>query len=116
MKEVTVDVATLLDVIRENRDHHREQFETAIEAWRRTVTRHLENAVNAARARQEYRTMFALPQPEDHTDDYDDVIGMLEMHTEPTVILTTREYRQYVTDDWDWKEHFTRTAATYTAG
>lgn len=116
MKEVTVDVANLLEVIRENREAHREQFEAAIEAWQATVLRHLQRAVDAARAGKEYRTHFVLPQPEDHTDDYDDVIGMLELHTEPTVTLGTREFRQYVTDDWDWKDHFTRTAASYTVG
>lgn len=114
MKEVTVDTNALREMIAQNRDRHRTHFEAAITGWERSVIQQLTRAVEAARAGTNYQTFFNLPKPEDHTDDYDDVIGMLTMHTEPTVVLTTREYRQYVTDDWDWKDNFVRTASSYT--
>lgn len=116
MKAVTVNKAQLLTIVQGNRESHRARFEEALIGWQRTVTAELQAAVDDALAGRDYRVWFQLPKPEDHTDDYDDIIGMLSMHTEETIELETREYRRYVTDDWDWKHEFDRTYQAYTVG
>lgn len=50
--------------------------------------------------------------PEDHTDEYDKAIGMLEMSVDDTVLITHDEYRQYVLDEWFWKDRNLRALAS----
>ena len=56
-----------------------------------------------------------LAMPEDHTDDYDTVIGMLEFDINETVELDQAQYRSWVQDQWGWQRSFTTTNSTYSS-
>ena len=58
---------------------------------------------------------ISLPTPEDHTDDYDQILLMLEMEINETVTIDYRTFRQYVMDEWDWKASFNTTNTFYAA-
>lgn len=54
---------------------------------------------------------WRLPQPVDHTDDDDQVIGLLEMAVADEVEPSDGDYAQYVRDDWGWRHDFLRRSA-----
>jgi hypothetical protein len=56
---------------------------------------------------------FDLQVPEDHTDDYDLAIRMVELHTEDTIEMTSTDVRTLMMDEWDWLRSFLFTNARY---
>jgi hypothetical protein len=54
-----------------------------------------------------------LQLPQDHTEDYDTVIGMLGMCTEPEIEIQFSDYQKFVEDKWEWKQHFLFSNAGY---
>jgi hypothetical protein len=112
---VEVDTQELLKRIRENRDKHRAIFESALEGFKTQVIEHLERRLEQIRKGKLPDLTIRLPQPEDHTEDYDCVIDMLETHTKDTIQISNLEFAMYVRDDWQWKRQFNQTVSNYTA-
>jgi hypothetical protein len=106
MQVVRVEREKVLERMRENRAQHRAIFEAAIEGYRQRVIEVLDQMIADARAGRRIRQNVGLPEPADHTDDYDLVIDMLELEVEDVIELTQAEFAQYVRDDWGWKGQF----------
>jgi hypothetical protein len=115
MKSVRIDKDALRERVQANRDQHRELYEKAIEGYRKTVIDWFNDQVDRAKAGKSYETYFSMPKPEDHTDDYDRVLDMLDMSIESNFELSQQEFAQYVRDDWGWKREFTATSSNYVA-
>jgi hypothetical protein len=83
-------------------------FEEAYDEYGKRVIENLEEALKAAREQkpQEVRLHFNLVKPEDHTEDYERVLYMLELEKNEEVILTQSEFAQLVQDDWGWRGQF----------
>lgn len=113
MESIKVKKEELLNVLRENRTKHRQIFEEAIEGYRKTVIAEFERRLDDAKAGRKIDIRFTLPQPVDQTKDYDRAIGMLEMTIDDVIHLEEIEYRQYVMDDWSWKQSFLTSNSTY---
>lgn len=116
MNEVQVKKAELIIVLKKNKKTHREEFLKAIEGYRKEAINQLSQSISDAKNGKKINLHFQLTQPIDQTKDYDRVIGMLEMSIDEELMLSEGEYRQYVMDDWVWKEQFTVTNAFYTKG
>jgi hypothetical protein len=56
---------------------------------------------------------LSLPVPEVHTDDYDRILRMLKMHTEPTIELTEEAAMHLVDDQWGWSKSFASNTSSY---
>jgi hypothetical protein len=108
-----INKAELLAILRENQGKHRETFLRAQEGYRRRVIQELDRRLEDARAGREIDLFIRLPEPEDHTADYGREIRMLELETEDTVVLSTREFDQLVMDRWGWSEDFAATSSVY---
>lgn len=115
MDEIRVKKGDLLDVLHTNRDQHQKIFLEALEGYRKKVIEELEARLDAAKKGRKFDAHIALLQPEDHTDDYDTVIGMLEMDMDEYVDLDTGQYKQYVRDQWGWQGRFLTTNAQYSS-
>jgi hypothetical protein len=116
MQNVKLRVSDLLEKIKANRDSHRELFLKAQEGYRAQVIEELDKMLADARAGKKVRRIIGLPEPEDHTSDYDRVIQMLEMCTEETVELDHDEFDNFVRDNWRWKEDWNSTNSRYWMG
>jgi hypothetical protein len=112
--EVTVSKTELLDVLRKNRAGHREQFLKAQEGFRKRAIEELDRSLADAEKGNEIRLAVHLPKPEDHTEDYDREIRMLEMHQEDTVKIRAQLFDQIVMDRWGWSASFAATNSAYT--
>jgi hypothetical protein len=114
METIQVRKDDLLTRVRENRDKHRAMFLEAQEGYRKALVDAIEEELSRAREgkRPQWRAM-SLPVPEDHTKDYDAVLDMVTMDTRDEIELSQSEFRQYVRDEWRWREEFINTTRTY---
>lgn len=116
MRTITVDKAQLLAKLGANRAAHAATFQLAIEKYREQAIEHFERYVKAIKAGGDVPRVLPLPQPEEHTEDYDRAIEMLKWHQGDTIQLDEGEFRQYVHDDWGWARSFLSNTTSYTNG
>ena len=116
MKPINMDKDTLLKILRENRSKHRTVFEDALEGYAAHAEKILKEHLAALRKGQTPDIRIILDRPEDHTKDYDRVIGMLTYHLGTTFELDEQSFKQYVDDDWAWKRQWIDTGNQYAAG
>jgi len=107
----------LLKRLEENRSKHRDTFEQAMDVYQEKITELL--LVLTTRAREgkiiPQRALYDLPMPEDHTRDYDVAIEMLKFDVRKKFLLTEREFKRYMMDQWEWTESFTTNTVSYAA-
>jgi hypothetical protein len=114
MQKVTVRREELLERLRHNRDNHRTIFEKALDGYRERLLEELEGRLEDLRKGRKIDQYIGLPEPEDHTSDYDRVITMVEMSISDEIELSSTEFAQFVMDQWSWREGFVTTASNYT--
>ncbi len=113
MKEVTVVKVDLVERIKSNRDDHRSLFEKALQGYFATARKALEEMFDRIQAAEQVSIQLYMPVPEDHTRDYDQVLEMLAMEVRDQVTIDYKSFRQYVLDDWDWKQQWVGSNSTY---
>lgn len=113
MRTVTVDRDEFLTRVRENRDNHRQVFEEAVEGYRNRLTAELERRIRDLKRGRQIDQYIGLPEPEDHTADYDRIVAMAEMSVTDTIELSEDEFAMYVMDQWRWKQSFTDSTDRY---
>lgn len=113
MQEVKLNRLELLEKVEKNRSAHRDLFLKAQEGYREDVIAELDRMLHDAREGKGIRRSISLPEPMDHTKEYDRVIAMLKMSVDDTVVLESREFDQYVLDNWEWKNLATSTNRRY---
>jgi hypothetical protein len=104
MRQIKVDKAKLLEIVRKNREEHGGTFEEAQKTYREVAIKALDEQLKAAREGQPFqlRVLVSLEAPQNHTADYDRSIQMLEMSVDDQIIVSEQEFQQYVQDIWGW--------------
>ena len=115
MKTVTVEKSELIKRVEKNRHDHRKIFEEAVEGYKKEAVKLLERHIKKILGGGLERVYISLPEPEDHTADYDRVLEMLKMHIDEAVDIDEESFASYVMDDWSWKRQFLQTNAAYSA-
>ena len=112
---------SILERIRENRDNHVNAFEKAMEGYLVEVIEELEKVVKESQfqlnevkkhglaAWKNHVFYVKATKPEDHREDYDQVIDMLQMSNLDTIELDRDEFTKYVRDEWAWSKKFAET-------
>ena len=103
MHSVKVKRIELLEKIKVNREGHRALFLKAQEGFRLEMIAELEKRLSEARDGKRIVRWMGLPEPADHTADYDTVIAMLEMSVDENLDIDSTLFSQYVLDKWSWK-------------
>lgn len=112
--ETTVRKAELLEILRQNRRAHRGIFEKAVaEYTKRLIEWHRQQERSLLAGKSAERSV-RLPQPEDHTDEYDTMIKMMEMEVGSEVTLDFRLFQNLVMDQWSWSGSFAANSTSYT--
>lgn len=117
MEKVEVSKAELKARLKENLETHQKDFEIAWEAFREKAVHNFEERLKQVKnlKKGEQINLFVnLTVPEDHTNDYEQALDMLDWEVDETVMLTQYEFTQLVRDDWGWKGAFAQTNAFYT--
>lgn len=113
LQTVRVNKADLLERIKKNRADHRKIYEEAMDGWKKAVTEELDRMHADALAGKDYRLRVNLARPEDHTDEYDTVIELLEMSLDDELELPYHEFANYALDKWGWQRDFLTTSMSY---
>lgn len=113
LDSIRVKRETLLEVLKSNRDSHRATFEEAMEGYRRKSIEILEDHIKRIKDDAPEKIVVSLPIPDDHTDEYDRVIEMIEWSIDDEFWLSGHEFDQFVRDNWGWKAAFLATASAY---
>ena len=104
----------LLDKIKANKDKHRQIFLEAIEGFKKKAIEILEQKIEMLKNGKKTELYVRMPEPEDHTKDYNRVIEMISQNLLEEIELTEEEFARYVLDDWRWKDEFLSVSNTYT--
>lgn len=100
---------------RENRDHHGVLYAEAVDGFKDRARATLEHALAKVGTGKVADISVSIRAPEDHTREYDTVIGMITNHVAETMELSADEYRMFVEDLWDWSESWYVSNAVYSA-
>lgn len=113
MELVTVKKDELLSVLKKNRKAHRAIFEEAQKGYRQEAIELLDKALKDAREGRKINTYIRLDSPVDQTEDYDVAIKMIEMSVDDAIEISEGDFRNYVLDQWHWRQKFDTTNAFY---
>lgn len=109
-------VNALKEILTKNKDEHRGIYEEAVEAYSKEAMEWLKNQMDGLMRTKKspVRLYFVAPVPEEHTEDYERVISMLEMTVDPTISLNESDYAKYVLNQWDWAHSWGSNTVSYT--
>lgn len=110
---VEVETARLLGTVRANRTAHVEEFEETNERYRRAMRAWFLAQVREIESGHDFERYSQAPVPRSYAEGYDRAIGMLELHQSDTIDLGAQDYNELVKDDWNWKQEFAQTNASY---
>lgn len=117
MEDIKVKKSELLAKLKENRVKHAADYKESKDGYKQKVidlfTEKLEKA--KAGTLQPNDFMIHLPAVENHDDDYDRAIQMLEMSVNDEINLSSHEFDQYVRDKWQWAQVFAASNTFYKA-
>ena len=113
MDSVKIDVKQLLSHLIENRAKHVIDFDEAMVGYRKAMIDSLTVKLKAAKKEEDVEHTIRVTRPTSYLDSYDEAIAMLEWTTQSEVELDRLEFKQYVLDEWAWKQAFTATSAMY---
>jgi len=115
MRPVTVDRARLLEALEANRAAHLATYQEAIVAYREQMIGWHQDRIAELRAGQKADRHADLPEPENHTADYDAAIEMLRWSVTDTMQMDDQSFTQLVLDQWAWTERWRRTTSSYSS-
>ena len=118
MKSVNVRKGELLKVLRDNRETHIKEYESAMQVYKEDVLAKLEEMLATAKEemskdKPKFKLNVNLAEPTSYVDSYDTAIRMLEMSTDDKIELSNQEFSQYVEDNWSWKNTFSLVTGSY---
>jgi hypothetical protein len=115
--KISMEVNKLLGLLKDNREKHTKEFTEAVTAYRGKVTKALRKRADdierGAKTDPSKFLNFNLPSPKSYTDDYTEVIDMLEMCEDDLVELDHEQFKNWVKDDWNWKDRFLALNSSY---
>jgi hypothetical protein len=122
-REVKVRRGELLEVLRKNRERHIRDYKAACAGYREQALKRIDEIFHDLRAKitglKDGQTIavvglqFGLNVPQSHEKAYDQIIRMMEMSVDDEITLTCSQFACFVMDDWDWKEQWSASNATY---
>lgn len=106
MEQIRIDKKRLVDTLTINREKHTAKAVAAKEGYRLELIETLEKLLGQAKSGDKIDHNLDLSHPEDYTKEYDAVLQMLDFEQNQEVVLSNRDFRRYVLDEWDWQRSF----------
>jgi len=106
-KSVNVSRLALIGILKTNLELYREQYKEAITLYRDRLQYELEDALVIVK-----KSPLLVPEltklsvkfnaPEDHENDYIEILEMMEMSVDENINLDSESFRAYIKNDWSW--------------
>lgn len=110
---VYVDKDQLLAALERNCASHGAAYQKAKAGYIKVTTKQVEEYLTRLADGQLLERAFIPPPPEDHTSDYYDAISMMQWSLNESIELTQAQFKQYVQDDWGWKQTWQASNSSY---
>lgn len=117
MRQVEVDKDQLIRALEKNMVTHVADFEIAWEAYRKAAISNVEKILASAKSAPKGKAIqlyVNLQAPENHESDYTRALEMCDWELNDKVTLSEAEFRQFVQDEWGWKDQFESANMMYT--
>jgi hypothetical protein len=115
MKTVKIRVKDLLAHLKTNRASHIKDYDEAMVGYRQAIRDELNSKLIIASQDLDVSHTLKTVRPSSYESSYDEAISMLEWTTDKEVELDQIEFKQYVQDEWRWKNDFVTSTAFYKA-
>lgn len=115
MQSINVDRISLLEIVKKNREKHKQTFEAAYEIYRQKAILELSLNLKEAERGKKIITTIAMPEPLSFLEDYDQAIQMLEMSIDDSIELTSSNFSNLVLDKWHWNGKFVASISSYSS-
>jgi len=113
MSKVNVKRKSLIKVLTKNRDIHKKEYAEAYSGYVQLCIEALQeklgNVMDAAKAPKDgpevkFEMFFQdlMSAPENHVQDFQDVIDMFELSEDSKLAIGMDEYKKYYKNDWLW--------------
>ena len=112
MEKIKVNKDDLIKTLKVNRAEHLKEYDIAIEGFKIAVKKALAKKMKESKNLPDGKindfnmAFYNLITPESHEEDFDTVIGMLEISTEKEVFINVQEYKQYYLNEWSWARNW----------
>jgi hypothetical protein len=119
MKDIKINKAKLLDIVRSNKEKHIAEFKESVSDYKELVLKIAENNLEIAQTgdRAQFSKIKSMPQtPTSYEDSYTRAIRMLELSEDEVIEIEEHTFNQLVLDEWQWKSSFTATTTAYKVG
>lgn len=113
MEKVRVKPQKLIAKLKENFERHKKELEVANKNYLAAAIKSLGIRLTSLKDGKVVDLRFNLDPPDDHTEDYERAITMLEMSEDETVTITSTQFAAFVQDQWQWKQNFLLKNSTY---
>ena len=108
MSRINVKRKDLIEVLKANRDTHASEYEEAYLGYKQLCVEALQAKLEQINANDEFDMYFndLMSAPENHVEDYQDVIEMLELSEDDKLSIGMDEYKKYYKNDWSWSHNW----------
>jgi len=114
MKNILVKKTDLIELVQKNKKTHLEQYELAIEGYWKTMAEKADELREKAAARAKpVNVVINIFKPQNHLEEYETALKMLEMHQSGTIEISKEEFEKYALDKWSWKREWALSNSTY---
>ena len=110
---VKIKKQELLDVVKKNREEHREIVAEAFRKYRELVVVELDKMLEDAKDGKRIRRTVGLVEPMDQTPEYDKAIRQIEMSADDVIELHDNEFNCLVQNQWLWQKQFLHSNRAY---
>ena len=115
MKTVKIKRGDLLSHLKNNKKKHIEEYTEAMVGYRKAILQELKDKQMVACQNLDISHTLKTVRPASYESSYDEAIAMLEWTTDKEVELDQHEFKQYVQNEWTWKNAFATSTLSYKA-
>jgi hypothetical protein len=116
-RSVNVSRTELLAKLKENLEVHRREYQEALVEFKARLVDDLKLATKKVNKTENVEDLknfaFHIQFPQNHEQDYIDVIEMLEMSVDENINLDSESFKAYIKNEWNWQHHFRAAKMAY---
>jgi hypothetical protein len=104
-ENVKMKKETILKILKEKLEAHKLIYEKAFVAYRENYVKLLHDMLSAVKIKK-FEHYINLSKPVSYEKDYKRAIKMIELDCREEIVLSEKEFANYVLNQWDWMPSF----------
>jgi hypothetical protein len=115
MRDITVRKSDLHQALETNMAEHHDTYVTAMQVYEVKVREWFEENLALIQRGQMHKVQLRCPYPvpEEHTDDYQRAIDMLQWDQGDTIVLSEADFITFINNEWGWHRSFLANTTSY---